>query len=152
MSPLRCLAPPSVKAAAAVLPSCCHRAEYEMPPWVSPAAADLLGRMMDVDVAVRATIDELWEHPWVKGSLVRRSPMPSGSAALARGDGAAAVSATAAEEEEEEEEMRRRMQQDIFGERVEVSGADERLARPGSSGARRVSCQTARQHVLVAGS
>lgn len=42
-------------------------AEYETPPWLSPEAASILQTMLQADPRARATIEDLWAHPWMSG-------------------------------------------------------------------------------------
>ncbi|KAL6847251.1 hypothetical protein ACP4OV_023104 [Aristida adscensionis] len=46
-----------------------HRREYELPPWVSPAARRLVSRLLDPNPATRVAVGELAAHPWLKRSL-----------------------------------------------------------------------------------
>eukprot|EP00775_Hariotina_reticulata_P009903 gene9903-10060_t len=41
---------------------------YNAPDWLSPAAKDLLSRMLTVDPERRATLAEVAAHPWTRGS------------------------------------------------------------------------------------
>jgi serine/threonine protein kinase len=41
---------------------------YNAPDWMSPAAKDLLSRMLTVDPERRATLAEVAAHPWTRGS------------------------------------------------------------------------------------
>eukprot|EP00049_Salpingoeca_infusionum_P010048 m.170287 g.170287 ORF g.170287 m.170287 type:complete len:861 (-) comp14527_c2_seq4:491-3073(-) len=42
-----------------------NTATYEMPPFLSDSAKDLLERILKRDPEERLTMEELWEHPWV---------------------------------------------------------------------------------------
>jgi serine/threonine protein kinase len=41
---------------------------YNAPDWLSPAAKDLLARMLTVDPERRITLAEVAAHPWTRGS------------------------------------------------------------------------------------
>lgn len=40
------------------------KANYELPKWVSKPARDLLGRILETDPNLRATVSEIRDHPW----------------------------------------------------------------------------------------
>ncbi|KAJ7064857.1 kinase-like domain-containing protein [Mycena amicta] len=67
--------------------------KYDMPTWIDPLAADLLSRMLVVDVARRITIPEILAHPWLLSPstslagdtpLVKTPPLPPSPSTLAR--------------------------------------------------------------------
>lgn len=41
---------------------------YNAPNWLSPAAKDLLARMLTVDPERRISLAEVAQHPWTRGS------------------------------------------------------------------------------------
>ena len=57
--------------------------EYRVPAWVSPAAADLVDRMLTANPDDRITLEEVWEHPWV-ASAPAWEPQGQGGGGLVR--------------------------------------------------------------------
>ncbi|PSC71591.1 CBL-interacting kinase 32 [Micractinium conductrix] len=51
-------------------------AQYEVPPWLSHEAVALLAAMLQPAPEQRATIEQIWQHPWLRGGLARRSVVP----------------------------------------------------------------------------
>ncbi|KAF7316312.1 Protein kinase domain-containing protein [Mycena indigotica] len=67
--------------------------KYDIPTWIDPLAADLLSRMLVVDVSCRITIPEILVHPWLLSStaplttdslLIKTPPLPPSPSTLAR--------------------------------------------------------------------
>lgn len=50
-------------------------ASYEVPPWLSDEAAGLLAAMLQPAPEARATVEAIWQHPWMRGGVTRRSPL-----------------------------------------------------------------------------
>ena len=40
-------------------------ADYEIPPWLSQNATSLIGMMIQADPTKRATLEKIWNHPWM---------------------------------------------------------------------------------------
>lgn len=47
---------------------------YKAPGWLSPGSLDLLSRMLCLDPSTRATLEEVYEHPWTKHAGVWAPP------------------------------------------------------------------------------
>jgi serine/threonine protein kinase len=67
-----------------------QRDDPQIPPDCPPPVADLLGRMLRKEPAQRATIEEVAQHPWIRGSVfavyVERGYLASLPAAISRMD------------------------------------------------------------------
>jgi serine/threonine protein kinase len=52
-----------------------RRGEYEVPSYVSRQCADLIRRLLTVDVVSRISLPEAIEHPWLDGVALQQTPM-----------------------------------------------------------------------------
>lgn len=50
--------------------------QYQMPPWISVQAKDILQTILVADPKKRATLDQIWDNPWMKGPI--SAPLPAG--------------------------------------------------------------------------
>lgn len=56
---------------------------YRAPAWFTPAACDLVARMLEIDPGKRITLEEVWAHRWV-ADAPRWEPPGDGAGGLAR--------------------------------------------------------------------
>eukprot|EP00906_Rhabdomonas_costata_P005595 RCo008359 len=63
-----------------------QRGEFEIPPWVSPSASDLIRKLLTKDEAQRMGVEQLLNHPWVTRLTASKESKATMTEATAQGE------------------------------------------------------------------